>query len=113
MGWFGKAKEEKTEKCCCNADTESVTNAQKTQGANASVKVLGSGCRKCNQLEENAKEALLRLGMEPTIEHVTDFGQIASYGVMTTPALVIDGKVVLVGKVASVEEIVALLQKAL
>lgn len=113
MGWFGKAKEEKTEKCCCNADNKSVTNAQETQNVSASVKVRGSGCKKCNQLEENAKEALLRLGMDSAIEHVTDFGQIASYGVMSTPALVVDGKVVLVGKVASVEEIVALLQKTL
>jgi len=76
-----------------------------------SVKVLGSGCAKCNQLEANVKAALEQLGMDTTIEHVTDFSQIAAYGVMTTPALVVDGKVVSYGKVLKVEEAVKLLEK--
>ena len=81
----------------------------KTEGAN--VKVLGSGCAKCNQLEAAVKEALQRLGMDTAIDHVTDFSQIAAYGVMTTPALVVDGKVVSYGKVLKTEEAVKLLQK--
>lgn len=76
-----------------------------------SVKVLGSGCTKCNQLEANVKKALEQLGMDTTIEHVTDFSQIAAYGVMTTPALVVDGKVVAYGKVLSVEDSVKILEK--
>ncbi|MDD4665939.1 MAG: thioredoxin family protein [Clostridia bacterium] len=75
------------------------------------VKVLGSGCAKCNQLEVATKEALQQLGMETTIDHVTDFSEIAAYGVMTTPALVIDGKVVSYGKVLKTEEVVKILQK--
>jgi len=82
---------------------------QKTEGA--SVKVLGSGCAKCNQLEAATKAALEQLGMDTTIDHVTDFLQIAAYGVMTTPALVINKKVVSVGKVLKTNEIIEILQK--
>ncbi len=78
----------------------------------ASVKILGSGCAKCNQLEAAARDALEQLGMDPAIDHVTDFARIAAYGVMTTPALVVDGKVVSTGKVLRAEEVVKLLQKA-
>ena len=56
-------------------------------------------------------EALTELGMETTIDHVTDFAQIAAYGVMTTPALVVDGKVVSYGKVLKKDEVKALIQK--
>jgi small redox-active disulfide protein 2 len=81
----------------------------KTEGA--SVKVLGSGCAKCNQLEAAAKAALEQMGMDSTIDHVTDFAQIAAYGVMTTPALVINKKVVSLGKVLKTNEIIEILQK--
>ena len=56
-------------------------------------------------------EALERLGMQGEVEHVTDFAAIAAYGVMSTPALVVDGKVVSFGKVLSVDEVVRLLRK--
>ncbi|MEG1999919.1 MAG: thioredoxin family protein [Evtepia sp.] len=79
---------------------------------NATVKVLGSGCAKCNQLEAATKEALTALAMDTTIDHVSDFKQIAAYGVMTTPALVVDGKVVSFGKVLKKEEVMTLLRKA-
>ena len=55
-------------------------------------------CDKCNALEKNVKEALSELGMTDEIDHVTDFGQIAAMGVMSTPALVIDNKVVSMGE---------------
>ena len=71
----------------------------------------GSGCAKCNALEEAAREALAELGMDTAIDHVTDFTQIAAYGVMTTPALVVDGKVVSYGKVLKKDEAKALIQK--
>lgn len=109
---FGKKKEE-TSSCCCggNCDGESMAKAEnaKTEGAN--VKVLGSGCAKCNQLEAVTKAALEQLSMDTAIDHVTDFSQIAAYGVMTTPALVVDGKVVSYGKVLKTEEVVKILQK--
>lgn len=111
---FGKKnKKDETTSCCCrgNCDAESMAKAENAKSEGARVKVLGSGCAKCNQLEEATKAALEQLGMDTTIEHVTDFSQIAAYGVMTTPALVIDGKVVSYGKVLKTSEVVKILQK--
>lgn len=78
----------------------------------AGVQVLGSGCAKCSALEEAARQALAELGMDAAVGHVTDFGRIAAYGVMSTPALVVDGKVVSCGRVLTKEEARALIQKA-
>lgn len=114
MEFFGnKNKEVETSSCCCggNCDAESMTKAEHAKTKGTGVKVLGSGCAKCNQLESAAKAALEQLGMDSTIDHVTDFSQIAAYGVMTTPALVVDGKVVSYGKVLKTEEVVKILQK--
>lgn len=110
---LGKKKEEEKNSCCCGGECNSETMAKAVEAVNegASVKVLGSGCAKCNQLEENVKAALKQLGMDTTIDHVTDFSQIAAYGVMSTPALVVDGKVVSYGKVLKVEEAVKILEK--
>jgi len=69
------------------------------------IKVLGSGCANCKKLEENTKKAVEELGIEATIEKVTDFKQIMAYGVMKTPALVVDEKVKIMGRVPSSEEI--------
>jgi small redox-active disulfide protein 2 len=73
------------------------------------IKVLGTGCANCKKLEQNAKEAVNELGIEASVEKVEDFGAIAKYGVMRTPALVVDEEVKIVGKVAKVEEIKKLL----
>ena len=110
MALFEK-KEKKS--CCCggNCDAKSMEQAEKAKTEGASIKVLGSGCAKCNQLEAATKEALMLLGMDAAIDHVTDFAQIAAYGVMSTPALVVDGKVVSYGKVLKTEEVVKILQK--
>ncbi len=81
------------------------------QDAKTGVKVLGSGCKKCMDLETATKEALQSLGMADEVEHITDFGEIASYGVMNTPALVVDGNVVSVGKVLKSKEVETILQK--
>lgn len=69
------------------------------------IKILGGGCANCEKLTENTKTALAELGKEATIEKVEDFGKIMSYGVMKTPALVIDEEVKISGRVASVEDI--------
>lgn len=109
---FGKKKKEESNSCCGgNYNAESMIKAENEKIKGASVKILGSGCAKCNKLEEATREALGQLGMDTTIDHVTDFSQIASYGVMTTPALVVDGKVVSYGKVLKTEEIIKILQK--
>lgn len=73
------------------------------------IKVLGSGCANCHTLEERATQAVDSLGLEAVIEKVTDFGDIASYGVMSTPALVVDERVVLSGRVPTVSELETLL----
>lgn len=111
MGLFGKKKEESAS-CCCGGNCTPETMAQaETAKAAVGVKVLGSGCAKCNALEDATRAALSELGMDTTIVHVTDFTQIAAYGVMTTPALVVDGKVVAYGKVLKKDEAKALIQK--
>jgi small redox-active disulfide protein 2 len=69
------------------------------------VKVLGPGCGNCKRLEANVTAALAALGLDAIIEKVTDYGQIASYGIASTPGLVIDNKVVASGRVPTVAEI--------
>ena len=69
------------------------------------IKVLGSGCPNCKTLESRTREALKQLGMDAMVEKVTDYQQIASYGIMRTPGLVIDEKVVLSGIVPPVEKL--------
>lgn len=86
---------------------------EKSKKEGAGIKILGSGCAKCNQLEAATKTALEQLNMDTAIDHITDFAQIAAYGVMTTPALVIDEKVVSYGRVLKVEEVVKILQKTI
>ena len=75
------------------------------------IKILGSGCTSCNRLEDNAKTAMKELGKEAEFVHVTNMKDIASYGVMRTPALVVDEKVISFGKVLSAEEITRLISK--
>jgi small redox-active disulfide protein 2 len=112
MGLFSKKKDtHKAECCCCGCGGESVKNDAQSTG-DARIKVLGSGCPKCNALEAAVKEALDQLGMDEAIEHVKDYAEMAKYGVMSTPALVIDGKVVSVGKVLKKDEVVKLLEAA-
>lgn len=74
------------------------------------IKILGLGCKYCTTLAENTKEALKELGLEAEIVKVTDFAEIASYGVMSTPALVVDEKVVSYGKVLKPKEIIKILE---
>lgn len=80
------------------------------ENTNAPVKILGSGCTNCQKLEENVRQALKELDLDYAVGHVTDFAEIASYGVMSTPALVVNGKVVSAGRVLRVDEAKELLQ---
>ena len=76
------------------------------------IKILGPGCKNCANLERATRQAVADLGLEATIEKVTDYGQIASYGVMKTPGLVVDEQVLVSGRVPSADEIAALLVPA-
>ncbi|NLF46715.1 MAG: thioredoxin family protein [Clostridiales bacterium] len=111
MALFGK-KKKKTEKCCCGeCDAASMKEAEASKKEARGIKVLGTGCAKCSRLETSVGKALEQLGIDEKVEHVTDFSEIASYGVMTTPALVIDGKVVSYGKELDVNQVVEMLKK--
>lgn len=109
MGFFSKKKEEP--KVCSCGESCTPTAPASNNVEPSGVKVLGGGCAKCNALEEATVAALQELGMDTAIDHVTDFTQIAAYGVMSTPALVVDGKVVSYGKVLKKDEAKALIQK--
>ena len=75
------------------------------------INVLGTGCAKCKALEKATKEAVEKTGVNATITKVEDIVEIMQFGVMTTPALVIDGEIVVKGKVPSVDELSKLLTK--
>lgn len=122
MGIFDKIFGKKG--CCCSAGAEikEEIKAQETicscggtcdttsEEKKFEIRVLGSGCSSCQTLEKNVKEAVEELGIEAKIVHITDFSEIATYGIISTPGLWIDGKVVSFGKVLSKDEIKTLLK---
>jgi small redox-active disulfide protein 2 len=73
------------------------------------IQILGTGCAKCAKLAENAREAAESLGLDYEMEKISELNQIMAFGVMTTPALAVDGKVLLTGKVPSAADIEKLL----
>lgn len=103
-------KNDKRECCCGNYDDkhrkQSPDYKQKSR-----IKVLGTGCMKCRRQEEYILEALKELGRMETIEHVRNPADIAGYGVISTPAVVIDDRVVSFGRVLSPTEILELLER--
>ncbi|AXM87705.1 thioredoxin family protein [Anoxybacillus ayderensis] len=74
------------------------------------IKVLGTGCKKCKELEQNVRMAIAQLQIDAQVEKVEDIGKIMSYGVMNTPALVVNEKVVSTGKLLSVDELMGVLK---
>lgn len=106
MGIFGFGKKKETEGCSCGCGGNCTSDH-----TDATILILGSGCKNCQTLEENTRAALEQLGdTDSVIGHVRDYKEIAKYGIMSTPALVVDGKVLSYGKVLSVDEIVKLLK---
>ena len=73
------------------------------------IKVLGMGCARCNELEKRVRDTLAELGIAANVEHVTDIKALSAMGVLMTPGLVIDGKVVSQGKIPSKDELKRLL----
>ena len=106
MFGFGKKKEK--ENSCAGSSALGSANTQET--SSVSVKVLGMGCGRCNELTRNVQSALKELGIELEVEHVTELAKIAAYGVMSTPALVFGDKVVSAGKVLSAQEVIDLIK---
>lgn len=104
-----RRKKEKSSECRCNCCVEKVivNRLSDTVG----IKVIGAGCKSCHTFYENTKQAVKSIGFEAEVEYITDMEKIAEYGIMTLPALVVDGKVVVMGKVLKAKEIEALLRK--
>lgn len=105
-----RKKEERS--CCCvdGCGSETMKQAEMMKQEKG-IKILGSGCKKCVALEETIQKAVREMNLDISIEHVSDFAKIASYGVMTTPAFVLNGKVVSYGKVLSIDEVKSILSQ--
>ena len=73
------------------------------------IEILGTGCKNCEALERATATALEHMGIDVPIERVTDYGEIAAHGVMSTPALVIDGRVRTIGRVPSVSDLIEII----
>lgn len=84
---------------------------ENNENKNARIKVLGSGCSKCNELEKNTKEVLKDLNIDEEVGHIKDFKEIMKYGVMTTPALLVDEKILVSGRVPNIKELKELIQE--
>lgn len=74
------------------------------------IKVLGPGCANCETLAKRTEEALVKAGIQATITKVSDYDEMLAYGILRTPGLVLDGKLVLSGRVPSVAELVTIIQ---
>ena len=129
---FGKKKEEekKTPACACScgcaaSEAESITNdccPDLKEGEICCIKVLGAGCKSCcikvlagckscHEQFEYAKQAVKDMGLSVEVEYITDMQKVMEYGVMSMPALVVNEKVVAMGKVLKAVDVVALLHK--
>lgn len=97
--------------CCCGSDEAQETYASESEQAD--ILILGPGCKNCQALEVNVKEALTKMGKDNVIGHITDFNKIAAYGIMSTPGLVVNGKVVSSGKVLKTDAIISILEQNL
>lgn len=95
--------------CCCGGSCESA--AKEAKGKVETVKVFGSGCKNCKALHQNVIDALAEMNLAVDLEYVTDLQKIMEAGVMSMPALMVNGEVVSTGKVLKVEEVKKLLSK--
>ena len=97
---FGKKKLEENTACC--SDTASDIS---------SIKVLGAGCKSCHEQYENVKDAVKAMGLNLEAEYITDMEKVMEYGVMSMPAIVVNEKVVSMGKVLKASDVEKLLHK--
>ena len=123
---FGKKKEEEKKSCCCGSEAKAEQTAGCCCGSKVKeestccgapvdgiccIKVLGSGCKNCHALWEASKAAVQNIGLNVEVEYVTDMEKIMGYGVMRMPALVVNEKVVSMGKVLKAADVEKLLHK--
>ena len=112
-GGCGGVPEQKAEPaCCCTGPVKTYeADGKDGTGTLSSVKVLGPGCKNCHALLESTQAALKEIGSPLAVEYVTDMATVASYGIMSTPALVVNEKVASSGKVMKAGDVVKLLHK--
>lgn len=108
-------EETKEESCCCcgsnPADAETKSCCCSSEGAPlVSIKVLGAGCKSCHEMYENIKEAVKNAGLSVEVEYITDMEKVMGYGVMSMPGLVVNEKVVSMGKVLKAADVEKLLE---
>lgn len=109
---FGKRKEKaETPPCCCTEAKEAATCCGGPVTGICCVKVLGAGCKSCHEQYENAKAAVNAMGLPVEVEYITDMEKVMQYGVMSMPALVVNDKVVSMGKVLKAADVEKLLRK--
>ena len=124
---FGKKKEEEKKSCCCGStepkaeESACCCAASKTKATSCCcgapvegiccVKILGAGCKSCHEQYENAKAAVQALGLNVEVEYITDMEKVMEYGVMSMPAIVVNDKVVSMGKVLKAADVEKLLHK--
>ncbi len=123
-----KADEKKAPACCCGAETNKAESSDCCCGSGQNsevsssccgkevsgiccIKVLGAGCKSCHEQYENAKQAVKEMGLSVEVEYITDMQKVMEYGVMRMPAVVVNDKVVSMGKVLKAADLVALLNK--
>lgn len=115
---FGKKKEEekKAPACACGCPTSEAEEITKNCCSEAKdgiccIKVLGAGCKSCHEQYENAKQAIKDMGLSVEVEYITDMQEVMEYGVMSMPTIVVNEKVVSMGKVLKSDDVIALLHK--
>lgn len=123
---FGKKKEEEkkapccccgteetevtSETCCCDSSDTDNTCCGKAVDGICCIKVLGAGCKSCHEQYEYAKKAVAEMGLSVEVEYITDMEKVMAYGVMSMPAIVVNEKVVSMGKVLKTADVVKLLK---
>lgn len=110
-----EAQAEKTVGCCCGSAAKAEEAPKTCCGAPVDgiccVKVLGAGCKSCHEQYENAKAAVQAMGLNIEVEYITDMEKVMEYGVMRMPAIVVNDKVVSMGKVLKAADVETLLRK--
>lgn len=110
FGFGEKNKKQEISTCGCNcgcsaSETKKDVCCEKNKNGICCIKVLGAGCKSCQAQYENTKEAIKNMGIDIEVEYITDMKKVMKYGVMSMPALVVNEKVVSVGKVLKVTEV--------
>ena len=97
--------------CCCDSkNQETVTCCDEEVNRICCIKVLGAGCKSCHEQFENVKKAVEELGLDVEVEYITDMEKVMTYGVMSMPAIVVNEKVVAMGKVLKTSEVLKLFE---